>query len=441
MKSLWVTVLIAALVTSACAPGAQRPPTTATPTLSPHATPTVDPAQIVLRSTAAREPADAEAAQRAAQALEAFAVDMYKQLADEPDNLVFSPYSITAALAMTRAGASGVTADEMDRVLYADIAVDLDRGVNALDQALLAKPGKLPAYYGDPPPDLDIGTANQLWAQQGLPFEKPFLDRLAMHYGAGMEVVDYVRAREEAREKINKWVAERTGDRIPEIIPVGVLDEYSRFVLTNAVYLKATWLREFSRDETKPGPFRRLDGSTVQVPLMHIRETFGHTSGGGYQAVRLGYLGGLSMVVVVPDAGAFDQFERTLDHGRLMTIASDMETTFVVLAMPRWEFRTEVGLNEELSALGMPTAFEPEVADFSGITKAEPLYLQAVLHEAFISVDERGTEAAAATAVIGGATGGPGRSAELTIDRPFIFFIQDDETGAIIFLGRVIDPS
>lgn len=447
MRWIATLLLIGAIVASCAAPPAVQSspiaspvPSTASPNASGSSAPTAA-AREVLHSDKDRVAADPGAAARGSAALEALSVDLYKELGQKPGDLVFSPYSIVMALAMARAGAVGQTATEMDRVLHAQLAGDLDQGLNALDQALAKRPGTY-EIPGNPPAELVLGTANQLWGQRGTKFESPFLDRLAMHYGAGMQVVDYIRATEQARADINKWVAQRTRDRIPELIPNGVLDELTRLVITNAVYLKAQWTLAFSEGATAPAPFHRPDGTTTQVQMMQRSGYAPYGSGSGYQAVRLPYHGGLSMVVVVPDAGTFERFERALAPGSLKSITDSVDQgTYVILGLPKFEFRTEVELSDALKRLGMPTALTPEVADFSGITKTEPIFIANVLHEAFISVDEKGTEAAAATAVAFGATGGPDQIVELTVDRPFLFFIQDDATGAILFLGRVVDPN
>ena len=387
-------------------------------------------------STARRAAADPRSAAHAARAIEAFATGIYHELWREPGDLVFSPYSIVAALAMTRAGASGETARQMDAVLHADVAGDLDAAMNALDRALAGRPGSYPFGQGTVP--LELATANQLWGQRGTEFGKEFLDVLASQYGAGMRLVDYVNARDAAREAINAWVSDQTRARIPELLPKDVLTVDTRLVLTNAIYLKAKWAQAFSG--ARPAPFHRLDGTVTEVPLMRRGASAGYRRGSGYQAVQLRYVGGLSMLVIVPEAGSFGAFELGLrDPARLAEVTSNLAPVHVNLALPRFEIRTAVGLNAALARLGMPIAFTDR-ADFSKMSPREPLLIQAVAHEGWIAVDEEGTEAAAATAVIGGATGGPSQWVDLTVDRPFLFLIRDDETGAVLFMGRVVDP-
>jgi serpin B len=394
----------------------------------------------VVRSDAPRDPADAEAAEAAGAAVEAFGADLYRVLAKQDGNLVFSPYSAAVALAMTRAGAVGETAAQMDAVLHADMAGDLGAGFNALEQALAERPGEYPV--GDETVELELATANQLWGQQGFEFEPAFLDRLAASYGAGMRLVDYIEATEEARAAINDWVAEQTRDRIPELIPEGVLDELTRLVLTNAIYLNAPWEHPFDEGGTTAAPFHRLDGSEVEAQLMSLNASLRYAAGSGYQAVELPYAGNaLSMVVIVPDEGSFADFEASLDGTTLAEVVDGLGSVEVQLRFPRFEFRTQAALKAALSELGMPIAFT-EDADFSAMSPGgDELLIQDVIHEAFISVDEEGTEAAAATAVIVGVTSAPVETVELTVDRPFLFLIRDSETGALLFMGRVVDPA
>ena len=391
-------------------------------------------APLVVQSSAARLAPDATAGADAGDAVAAFGADLYAVLARDDGNLVFSPYSAVAALAMARAGARGETAAQMDLVLHAD----LDAGINALDQALAARPGEYPV--GDQTVQLELATANQLWGQTGFEFEEAFLDRLAASYGAGMRLVDYREAPDAARAAINAWVAEQTSERIPDLIPEGVLNEFTRLVLVNAIYLKAQWLHPFDEDGTAPAPFHRLDGTTSEAQLMRLSEHLRYGQGAGYQAVELPYVdGSLAMMVIVPDLGAFEAFEEALTGEWLGQIVGSMQAAQVNLQFPRFEFRSKAFLSGALAELGMPLAFS-EAADFSGMTSAERLLIQEVIQEAFISVDEEGTEAAAATAVIAGATSAPIDVVDLTVDRPFIFLLRDGETGAVLFMGRVVEP-
>lgn len=395
----------------------------------------------LLKSDAPRATVEPAAATGAATSLNLFSADLFAVLARTEGNLVFSPYSAAVALAMTRNGATGETLDQMSTVLHADQAGDLDAGLNAIDQALATRPGEY--RWMDKTVELQLATANQLWGQRDYPFHNAFLDKLAANYGAGMRLVDYIKATEDAREAINTWVSDQTRERIPELIPEGVLNSDTRLVLTNAIYLNAPWMHRFNKDSTSPGPFTRLDGSTVEAQLMRLGEELRYAKGTGYQAVELPYVdGSLSMLVIVPESGEFADFQSRFAAATLETIVSDLKTAQVKLAFPRFEYRTQASLKDALKEMGMPIAFEGGRADFSAMSPdGKDLFIQDVIHEAFIAVDEDGTEAAAATAVVVGRTSAPVDVVELTVDRPFLYAIRDNDTGAILFLGRVLDPS
>ena len=450
-------LLAVVLVLGACTPPITEPSPTASPTSSAGPTATGPGALTVratgslIRSDAARAAADIEAARRASQAIGALDADLLRQLATKDGNLVFSPYSIAAALAMTRDGAAGKTREELDAVLHASLAGALDPAFNSLDRMLAKRPGSYP--FGNTTVPLELGTANQLYGQRDTEFGKAFLDALATYYGAGLGVVDYKNAiaREDARKQINAWVSDRTRARIPELIPQGVLNDLTRLVLVNAIYLKAKWQLPFDKNATTAAPFHRLDGKDVQMQLMRGFATpfLPYQRAPQHQAVALPYVGGLSMILVVPDGGSFDAVQKSL--GDPATIAGLLSATastesnsrsrkFIHVRMPKFEFRSSAMLKDTLNALGMSLAFS-ENADFSAMSPTEKLLIQEVAHQAFISVDEEGTEAAAATAVIAGATSAPSEIVELTVDRPFFFFIRDDETGAVLFTGRVMDPT
>ncbi len=373
-----------------------------------------------------------------------FAVDVHRRLAADTDtaNLVFSPASIAFALAMTRNGAKDVTASEMDAVLHAPSIEELNARLNDIDLALDTRSGKR-VVGRDLRETVQLSLANALWLQDGTPFEAAFLDTLARFYGAGANLVDYEGDAEGARETINAWVATETRDKIPDLIPEGVLDELTRLVLTNAIYLKASWDVKFEEEATRDGSFTTLAGKTVTVPFMAQNLQSAYAEDDGWQAVELPYIGrDLAMTVIVPDAGTYPDFERDLTADRLSSMLGALEPSAVALRLPRWTTRTKAPLKDLLTALGMPAAFDPDRADFSGMTAAAKLFIAAVIHEAFIAVNESGTEAAAATAVmvedVALALPPP---VELTVDRPFLYLIRDVPTDTILFLGRVGDPT
>jgi serpin B len=236
-------------------------------------------------------------------------------------------------------------------------------------------------------------------------------------------------------------VAEQTEGRIEDLIAPGILDSMTRLVLTNAIYFKAAWAQPFNESATQEEAFHLLDGGEVTVPMMHLIESFGYAAGDGYQVVELPYESHeLSMVVLLPDEGGFEAFEGSLDAAQVEALLDEVGYRKVALAMPRFEFDAEFSLAETLAGMGMPAAFSDQ-ADFSGMTGTRELFISAVLHKAFVAVDEEGTEAAAATAVAMKLTSVQTEPVEVRLDRPFIFLIRDIETGTILFLGRVVDPT
>ena len=390
------------------------------------------------RAEVPRASADPGDALDAGAALDAFGLDLYRAVAAGQTNVVFSPASITLALAMARAGARGQTAAEMDAVMHA-VASDENAGwLNALDQALAARSGTFKDESGKDLP-VTLRIANAPFAQQGMPLEKAYLEALAARFGAGMRLVDYRTQTEKARTLINAWVDAQTEHRIPELLVPGVLTPLTRLALVNAIYLKAPWQTPFSADATKADTFTRADGSAVQVPFMATTASLRYASGDGWRAVEIPYIGGsLAMTVILPDNLA--GFEQTLTADTFAAITGALAETQVALAFPKFGIETKAELAPILAALGMPSAFDDR-ADFSGITAAEKLLISNVIHQANIDVDEKGTEAAAATAVVMRATAMPAEPVAFRADRPFLFALRDVPTGAVLFLGRVGDPS
>jgi serpin B len=369
----------------------------------------------------------------------AFALELYHVLRKDHDNLFYSPYSISVALAMTYAGARGETEGQMAEALHYTLAQDrLHAAFNALDQALASRGEGAVGKDGE---GFRLHVANTTWGQEGYTFLDAYLDVLALNYGAGLRLVDFVSAPEEARVTINDWVSEQTEGKIEDLIPAGAIDALTRLVLTNAIYFNAAWSMPFEEERTKDGSFYLLDGGQVTVPMMKQVESLGYAAGQGYQAVELPYDGHeLSMVILVPEEGEFEAFEEALDVERVESILQDLGYTQVALSMPKFEIESSFGLVDALSAMGMPVAFSDK-ADFSGMTGNRELVISEVVHKAFVSVDEAGTEAAAATAVMMALTAAPAEPVEVTVDRPFLFAIRDIDTGALLFVGRVVDPS
>lgn len=382
----------------------------------------------------------AEDAAAAGSAINAFGMALYRQVAaDDPSaNLVVSPTSIALALSMARAGARGQTAAEMDAVLR-DLATDEHAAwVAALDSLLNARTGTFPDMSGDQQ-EVTLRIVNAPFAQRGFTLETPYIEALGERFGAGLRLVDYIKEAEAARQAINDWVNEQTEQRIPELVAQGTLDDMTRLVLVNAIYLKAAWLLPFSYEPGSTAPFTRLDGTTVDVPMMYSSWETPYAAGEGWQAVDVPYVGGkLSMLVIVP--GDLAAFEGTLDDAALAGIVAGLAPRSVQLGLPKFGTESQVELGDVLGALGMPTAFT-DAADFSGISTQTPLQISAVVHQANIDVDENGTEAAAATAVVMRESAAPADTVTLTVDRPFLFALRDLETGAVLFLGRIADPS
>jgi len=368
----------------------------------------------------------------------AFAFELYQELKGKEGNLFYSPYSISLALAMTYAGARGETAEQMADTLQFILEQDrLHPAFNWLD-AELAKRGEGAA--GKDGEGFRLNIVNAIWGQKDYEFLPAFLDVLAENYGAGLRILDFIKETEKSRLTINDWVYNQTEKRIEDLIPQGAIGELTRLVLTNAIYFNAAWAYPFDEDMTADGPFYLLDGGQVIVPMMKQTESFGYTEGEGYQAVELPYDGGeLSMVILLPEAGKFEAFEEELQAQQVSDIISGLQPTEVALTMPRFEFDSEFSLKDTLADMGMPIAFSG-AADFSGMTGKRELLISDVVHKAFVAVDEAGTEAAAATAVIMELTAVPEPPVEVTIDHPFIFLIRDIETDAILFVGRVLNP-
>jgi serpin B len=368
----------------------------------------------------------------------AFAFDLYHVLAADEGNLFFSPYSISVALAMTYAGASGDTASQMADTLHFTLPPEqLHSAFNAYSLDLAARAEA--DVEGTP---FELSIANSLWGQQGFTFLPEFLDLLAENYGAGMRLVDYVSDPEAARQAINQWVSDETREKIQDLIPSGAIDAQTRLVLANAIYFKAAWLHPFDDSATAPAPFHLLDGSAVDVPMMHQDEGYSYTLGDGFRALELPYENGnVSMLIILPDEGQFQAVEETLDPVMIADIMGNLTHGPVNLSLPRFTYESAFDLNGALQALGMTDPFDPNRADFSGMDGNRDLYIGNVLHKAFVSVDENGTEAAAATAVIMELTMAPaGEPITFTVDRPFIYLIRDNWTGSILFVGRVMAP-
>ena len=363
----------------------------------------------------------------------AFATDLYKQVHDQPGNLFMSPHSISTALAMTWAGAATTTADQMATTLHFTLPPAQQHA--AFDQLDLDLASRATKATSDTIP-FRLTTANAMFGQDGMTFMAPFLDTLAVNYDAGMRVLDFAKDPEGSRVTINQWVEDKTNDRIKDLLPEGSVDG-AALVLTNAIYFSGAWETPFDASNTADRTFLAGGTTQVSVPFLHGTHENGYAAGDGWRAAELAYDGDdLAMDLIVPDDLA--SFEASLSPQILGGIVDAMSVHELDLSLPKFKFDAPLPLKHVLVALGMTDAFDSK-ADFSGIDGGHDLMILDVLHKGFVSVDEKGTEAAAATAVILGDSAAP-EAATLVVDRPFLFLIRDKPTGAILFVGRVVDP-
>jgi serpin B len=366
-----------------------------------------------------------------------FAFDLYRQLSAAEQNLFFSPFSVSVALAMTYPGAEGETETQLKNTLHFDLSEPALH--SAFNGALLALQGRGNELAEDAQGSgFELRTVNQAFGQRGYPFLDPYLDVLGRHYGAGLITVDFADS-EPTRMVINDWVSEKTETRVKDLLPPGALTGDTRLVLTNAVYFKANWLSQFDIADTVDSAFQAPAGERT-VPMMRQKLTAEYAAGQGYQALELPYLSpAVRMLFILPEQGELDALSAALDDGLFTEIRAALSEHEVNLGLPRFQFESENPLKGALTELGMPLPFEG-AADFSAIAGGvEPLWIDQVYHKAFVALDEEGTEAAAATAVVV-TTESAKPQAEITFDRPFIFAIYDEPTGQILFLGHLNDP-
>jgi serpin B len=378
-----------------------------------------------------RAPAGAVDTTAVVSGLNQFGFDYFALLSERAsgENVVFSPLSIGIAFGMAEAGARGETAAQIERVFHFPSSdKTLHAAFNALDQAL--------AELGES----TLRLANRMYPAAGYPLVDDFIATLAASYGAPLERLDFASKPEAARERINAWVSERTEERIPELLPPEMITPETVLVLVNALYLEAKWSQPFGKYPSEDAPFSRVDGSKVDAPLMHNAELKArYVDATGFQAVELPYGDGeLSMLVVVPGEAEFLDFERGFDADRLGRIDAAMREGVVDLFLPRWSTSFDVDLVETLPALGLTLPFQG--GDFTGISPRNPFIGEGV-HAADIEVDEHGTVAAAATGLGFEESGPPPADVVIRADRPFLYLIRDTETGTVLFLGRVVDPS
>ena len=383
-------------------------------------------------------------AEAAAGAGNAFAVDLYSQVRHTDGNLCLSPYSISSALQMTAAGAAGKTADQMLAVLHWTApAGDMAVASSALTSQIL---GPIPtATQKQLQPDGEpwIAIANALFGQRGYSYKQPFLDLLAKQYAAPLQDVDFQTQPAQACDQINKWAADKTHDRIKDAVPTSAITPSTRLVLVDAIYFKAAWEHAFEKSATEDQPFFPAGKDPLNVPMMQQKHSFDYVENDSLQAVELPYKGEFSMVVLLPrKRDGLADLEKSLTSDGLNGWLKQLAPQTVELSLPKFRIEGEFDLNDTLSKMGMPDAFNPQTADFSGITSPDKLSIDHVIHKTFIAVDEAGTEAAAVTAVTMSlmAMRPEPNPVVFRADHPFLFVLRHRATGAILFMGRVAEP-
>jgi serpin B len=365
----------------------------------------------------------------------AFAVDLYRQLRTQPGNLFFSPASVSTAFGMAYAGASGSTATEIASVLHFTLPPE------KLHPAM----GELLASFNAPHQGYELRVADALWVQQGEHFLPDFLNVTKTDYAAGLHAVDFAHAAEPARLTINQWVEQQTANRIKDLIQPGQVKTTTRLVLTNAICFKGDWQDQFEKAKTASEDFHLTPTESAKVPLMHRTGSYAYFDGGAFQLLDLPYKGrDLSMIVLLPNAvDGLPSLEQSVTVASLKErLVRTKSVAKVILTLPRFQITRQFELDGVLKTLGMRQAFDPHAADFSAIDGKRDLWIGAAVHKAFVDVNEEGTEAAAATGIVfrGLAVMREPQPIEFRADHPFLFFIRDNHSGSILFMGRVTDP-
>lgn len=366
----------------------------------------------------------------------AFALDLYRQIKDGGGNLFFSPYSISTCLAMTYAGARGETESQMagtlhfgtNQAAFHSAFSELEKQLNAVQEKK----------------DVELNIANGLWAQKEHPFLADFLDTAVKDYKAKVEQVDFRTSAEATRREINDWVSDKTKGKIEDLIGPGVLNNLTRLVLVNAIYFKGKWASQFKKNKTTDQPFFVSPNEKVQAKLMNQTARFGYTETDKLQLLELRYAGGdVSMAVLLPkEKDGLKALESSLNQKQLDDWLAKVHSREVNVFLPKFKLTQSFELSQTLSLMGMPDAFSGN-ADFSGMDGTKDLYISAVIHKAFVDLNEEGTEAAAATGVTMRAMAmrRPAPMPVFRADHPFLFLLRDTHSGSILFLGRVTDPT
>jgi serpin B len=363
-----------------------------------------------------------------------FALDLYSQLKNSEGNIFFSPYSISTALAMTYEGARGKTADEIQSVFHFPTDGNLRKSSFA---AIHNQLNKTDAKY-------KLNIVNALWAQNDYKFLDDYLTTLQQYYAGKATNVDFKNSTEEARQTINKWVESKTNNKIKDLFPQGSLNDMTRLVLTNAIYFKGTWIKQFEKSQTKDEDFRLSSADTIKVPMMRRTDKnakFNYAEDDNTQILEMPYEGDkLSMMVLLPKNDNLSSLESSLSLEKINGWRNKFREQRVDVFMPKFTFDTKYFMNETLAKMGMPTAFTYD-ADLSGMDGTQNLFIQKVIHQAFVDVNEEGTEAAAGSGVsVGLLKSIAPQTTIFRADHPFVFVIQDKDNGNILFLGRVSNP-
>lgn len=361
----------------------------------------------------------AEIPEKAVNSNNTFAAELLEALDGEKGNVFVSPLSAHAILALTSLGAKGKTLEEMREVLH------------LADDAVAGEVGRL-SHRLDSTAD-GGAIANALWIQRGYELRDTFMASARKDFGARPETVDFAGDRPAALKKVNGWVSDRTKGKITELLQENDVSSLTRVILTNAIYFKGDWERAFEEKATRPGTFHQADGGTSEVPFMHQSETFGYGETKALQILEMPYKkGGLSMVVLLPKEGV-----DLAEARRAIAKPFDLSEQEVVVTFPKFRLKFRSNLKKALESMGMKMAFDARAADFSRMTEGNDLFVSAVIQEAFVDVNEKGTEAAAATGVVMALRGVP-RRVEFTADRPFVYLIRDKASGAVLFAGWVV---
>lgn len=364
-----------------------------------------------------------------------FALNLYGQLKQRENNLFFSPFSISAALAMTYSGAREKTASQMAAALH------FNQKPDQLHHFMGELISRLNAVQKES--EVELSVANAIWAQKGYPFLDAFFRIIQQSYQADLNQVDFATAADAARQAINGWVEDQTHQKIKNLIPPGVLDALTRLVLVNAIYFKGFWDTQFKPENTEEMAFWLSAETNVKVPMMHQEHPYGYWENEWLQVLEIPYKDeALSLIVLLPkEKTGISVLEQKLSLENILRWQDQLRKQKIKLFFPKFKIEAQFNLGQTLSAMGMPDAFDPNHADFSAMIGKKELFISAVIHKAFVEVNEEGTEAAAATGVVVGVTSIAPPSPIFKADHPFVFFIRDNASHSILFIGRVLDPS